>query len=139
MALTVGARLGPYGIVAQIGSGRMGEVYRATDTNLKRAVAIKVLPDTLASDVERLAAVDVAVVDARGRRLRTELVGAPRRSVVDRLLPLRRRRRHQAVPGSGNHACCVEVPASWSTELTFCATPALKFCATPAVCTALLH
>ena len=55
MALTPGARLGAYEIVAPIGAGGMGEVYRATDTNLKRAVAIKVLPDTLGSDDERLA------------------------------------------------------------------------------------
>jgi len=49
MALTPGARLGPYEITAQIGVGGMGEVYRATDTNLKRAVAIKVLPGRLAA------------------------------------------------------------------------------------------
>jgi serine/threonine-protein kinase len=55
MALAPGARLGPYEIVAPLGVGGMGEVYRATDTNLKRAVAIKVLPDGLASDGERLA------------------------------------------------------------------------------------
>src|SRR5688572_4761033 len=55
MALALGTRLGPYEIVAQIGAGGMGEVYRATDTNLKRAVAIKVLPAALASDSERLA------------------------------------------------------------------------------------
>ena len=48
-------------------------------------------------------------------------------------------KRHIATVNDLAHACCVEVPASWSTELTFCATPALKFCATPAVCTALLH
>ena len=55
MAVTVGTRLGPYEITAQIGVGGMGEVYRATDTNLKRTVAIKVLPEAVASDGERLA------------------------------------------------------------------------------------
>jgi eukaryotic-like serine/threonine-protein kinase len=54
VALTLGSRLGPYEITALIGVGGMGEVYRARDTNLKRAVAIKVLPDALASDAERL-------------------------------------------------------------------------------------
>jgi hypothetical protein len=44
MALTPGTCLGPYEVTAQIGAGGMGEVYRATDTNLKRQVAIKVLP-----------------------------------------------------------------------------------------------
>ena len=55
MSLTVGTRLGPYEVAAQIGVGGMGEVYHATDTNLKRAVAIKVLPESFASDPERLA------------------------------------------------------------------------------------
>ena len=55
MALTPGTRLGPYAITAQIGVGGMGEVYRATDTNLKRDVAIKVLPESVAGDAERLA------------------------------------------------------------------------------------
>jgi serine/threonine-protein kinase len=54
MALAAGTRLGPYEIGAQIGSGGMGEVYRATDTNLGRQVAIKVLPDVFAADAERL-------------------------------------------------------------------------------------
>src|SRR5688572_12353130 len=55
MALTLGTRLGPYEVIAQIGVGGMGEVYRATDTNLKRSVAIKVLPDSFANDADRLA------------------------------------------------------------------------------------
>ncbi len=55
MALAPGIRLGPYEVVAQIGVGGMGEVYRATDTKLKRDVAIKVLPDALAADADRLA------------------------------------------------------------------------------------
>jgi len=55
VALSPGTRLGAYEITAQIGEGGMGEVYRATDTRLKRQVAIKVLPAVLVSDVERLA------------------------------------------------------------------------------------
>ena len=50
-----GGRLGPYEITSQIGAGGMGEVYRATDTNLKRSVAIKVLQSSVASDADRLA------------------------------------------------------------------------------------
>jgi len=55
MSLTPGTRFGPYEISEPIGAGGMGEVYRATDTNLKRDVAIKVLPLSLATDAERLA------------------------------------------------------------------------------------
>lgn len=55
MALQPGTRLGPFEITAQIGIGGMGEVYSARDTNLKRSVAIKVLSDAVAGDVERLA------------------------------------------------------------------------------------
>ena len=55
MAITRGTRLGPYEVTAQIGVGGMGEVYRATDTTLGRQVAIKVLPEALASDTERVA------------------------------------------------------------------------------------
>ena len=50
-----GTRLGPYEILAPIGAGGMGEVYRARDTRLNREVAVKVLPEAVASDVERLA------------------------------------------------------------------------------------
>ena len=55
MALASGTRLGPYEIAAQIGVGGMGEVYRATDTKLDRDVAIKVLPESLAGDPDRIA------------------------------------------------------------------------------------
>src|SRR5215204_3335391 len=55
MALSAGTRLGPYEILSALGAGGMGEVYRATDTNLKRAVAIKVLPESIAAERERLA------------------------------------------------------------------------------------
>jgi serine/threonine protein kinase/Tol biopolymer transport system component len=54
-ALAAGARVGSYEIVALLGTGGMGEVYRARDTSLKRDVAIKVLPDVFAGDPERLA------------------------------------------------------------------------------------
>ncbi|HVQ16924.1 MAG TPA: protein kinase [Vicinamibacterales bacterium] len=55
MGLTSGTRLGVYEVTAQIGEGGMGQVYRATDTKLKRQVAIKILPPALAADVDRLA------------------------------------------------------------------------------------
>src|SRR5277367_4613588 len=55
MALTAGTRLGPYEILAPIGAGGMGEVYRAKDTKLKREVALKVLPDSFAGDPGRMA------------------------------------------------------------------------------------
>src|SRR5208283_1633907 len=54
MNLTSGVRVGPYEIVAPLGSGGMGEVFRARDTRLKREVAIKVLAAAVSSDPERL-------------------------------------------------------------------------------------
>jgi len=55
MALASGTRLGSYEVAAQIGAGGMGEVYQAHDTKLGRDVAIKVLPEAVAHDAERLA------------------------------------------------------------------------------------
>src|SRR6201997_1352978 len=55
MSLAPGSKLGPYEIIAAIGAGGMGEVYRAHDTKLRRDVALKVLPNAFANDPERLA------------------------------------------------------------------------------------
>jgi serine/threonine-protein kinase len=55
VALAPGTRLGPYEVIAQIGAGGMGEVYKARDNKLNRDVALKILPDAWASDADRLA------------------------------------------------------------------------------------
>ncbi len=55
MTLTPGTRLGPYEILRAIGAGGMGEVYRARDTKLNRDVALKIIPDTFALDLDRVA------------------------------------------------------------------------------------
>ena len=55
MPLSAGSRLGHYDVTALIGEGGMGQVYRATDTQLGRDVALKILPDAFAADPDRLA------------------------------------------------------------------------------------
>jgi len=54
MPLTSGTRLGPYEVIAPLGQGGMGEVYRARDTKLGRDVALKILPESFAGDADRL-------------------------------------------------------------------------------------
>jgi len=55
MSLTTGVTFGPYQVLAKLGEGGMGEVYRARDTKLNRDVAVKILPDVFAHDTERVA------------------------------------------------------------------------------------
>ena len=55
MGLTPGTRIGVYEVIASIGAGGMGEVFRARDTKLDREVAIKILPEAFAHDADRLA------------------------------------------------------------------------------------
>jgi len=55
MSLVGGAKLGSYEVLTRIGSGGMGEVYRARDTKLNRDVALKGLPAAMTNDVERMA------------------------------------------------------------------------------------
>ena len=61
MPLVAGARLGPYEVVAALGAGGMGEVWRARDTTLSRDVALKIIPEAFASD-------PIASPDSPGKR-----------------------------------------------------------------------
>ena len=90
MPLAAGTRLGPYEIIAPLGVGGMGEVYRARDTKLKRDVAIKVLPEAVSGDAERLA------------RLQREAKSSPRSTIpISRISRCRRLRARRARHGTG--------------------------------------
>ena len=84
MALAPGSRIGPYVIVATLGAGGMGEVYRARDARLQRDVAIKVLPDAFAQDARAARAVRARGAHARvaqssTHRARSRVRGGRRR------------------------------------------------------------
>src|SRR6187549_2328861 len=89
MALSPGDKLGPYQIVAPLGAGGMGEVYRATDTKLERAVAIKVLPEALAQDPDRLArfAREARVLASLNHPHIAQIYGLEDRALVIELVP----------------------------------------------------
>src|ERR1700723_1101749 len=71
MTLSPGSKVGPYEIVAPLGAGGMGEVYRARDARLGREVALKVLPESFSREAERL------------RRFEQEAPALPTRRAVD--------------------------------------------------------
>ena len=89
MPLSNGTRLGPYEILAPIGAGGMGEVYRARDTKLDREVAIKVLPPSFAQDPERLARFEreAKVLAALNHPNIAQIYGVEDRALVMELVP----------------------------------------------------
>jgi eukaryotic-like serine/threonine-protein kinase len=89
MPLSAGAKLGPYEIIAPIGAGGMGEVYRAKDTKLDREVAIKVLPAALAEDPERLARFEreAKVLASLNHPNIAQIYGVEERALVMELVP----------------------------------------------------
>src|SRR5208282_874142 len=89
MALTAGTRLGPYEILAPIGAGGMGEVYRGRDTKLDRDVAIKVLPPAFAQDPERLARFEreAKVLASLNHPNIAQIYGLEERALVMELVP----------------------------------------------------
>jgi serine/threonine protein kinase len=89
MPIAAGQRLGPYEILAPIGAGGMGEVYRAKDTKLKREVALKVLPDSFAGDPERMARFqrEAEVLASLNHPNIASIYGVEERALVMELVP----------------------------------------------------
>src|SRR5450755_324870 len=89
MPLAAGTKLGPYEILAPIGAGGMGEVYKARDTKLDRDVAIKVLPAALAQGPERLARFEreAKVLAALNHPNIAQIYGLEQRALVMELVP----------------------------------------------------
>src|SRR6266478_220041 len=89
MPLFAGDRLGPYEILAPIGAGGMGEVYKARDTKLDREVAVKVLPAALAQDPERLARFEreAKVLATLNHPNIAQIYGLEQRALVMELVP----------------------------------------------------
>jgi predicted Ser/Thr protein kinase/WD40 repeat protein len=89
MPIASGTRFGPYEILASLGAGGMGEVYRARDTKLDREVAIKVLPDALAQDPDRLARFEreAKVLASLNHPNIAQIYGIEERALVMELVP----------------------------------------------------
>ena len=88
MPLCAGDKLGPYEILAPLGAGGMGEVYRAKDTRLKREVAVKVLPEAFARDSGRIARSqrEAEVLAALNHPNIAQICGAEERALVMELV-----------------------------------------------------
>src|SRR5579864_2977317 len=88
MPLALGTRLGSYEILAAIGAGGMGEVYRAKDSKLDREVAIKILPEEWARDPERLARFEreAKVLAALNHPNIAQIYGVEERAIVMELV-----------------------------------------------------
>jgi serine/threonine-protein kinase len=89
MPLSPGDKLGPYEILAPLGAGSMGEVYRAKDTKLGRDVAVKILPAALAQDPDRLARFEreAKVLAALNHPHIAQIYGLEERALVMELVP----------------------------------------------------
>src|SRR6202046_2562374 len=87
--LSAGIKLGAYEILAPIGAGGMGEVYRARDTRLKRDVALKVLPDSFAGNPERMARFrrEAEVLASLNHPNIAQIYGVEERALVMELVP----------------------------------------------------